>query len=659
MTHPLATMTAYPSLRRQMIPLLIALCVASPVYAAANAAGNFSSTMMPSYEPDPMMYGQPSINNQAPLAQPQAWPPQTPQPQWQQQRRLSPSSSTKQDKRDPLQNGQQEEKLPPFVEYVKVATGNILPVFGADLFDSPPSTFAPSGAAQVNPDYVIGAGDQIQVKGWGMVDIDLTLTVERNGTVYLPRVGAIAVAGVKFRDMQDTLKKSVSRVFHNFDLSASLLQTRAVQVYVVGNARAPGSYTLGGMSTLLNALFAAGGPNDNGSMRHIQLMRDGKAVGQLDLYKILVDGDKSSDLTLRDGDVIQIRPTGKRVALQGDVKHPAIYEFADGDSVADLLHWAGGLESAAEGKAWQLEKSVDNRFEPQWQTPNGKSGLDNVALRQLKLAASDIFRVFAPNALPVNIQQDAEYVRVSGEVKQTGTFLLQKGETLRDLVMRLGGSTENGYVFATNLQRENIKKEQQAKLDEVANRFEKELEQASAARLSKQTDKDNVAAITAEVERQRKLAEKMRAIKAEGRVVLELSGSGAQVKDLPDLPLQNGDSITIPRRPGTVNVLGSVYQSNAFIYRPQRSVKDYLDLAGGISQTGDKSATYVIRADGTVASNNNAGWFNSLGGKRINPGDTIVVPDELVVSSWTQSLKEWTSILYQFGLGAAGLKVLK
>ncbi|WP_238537345.1 SLBB domain-containing protein [Chromobacterium haemolyticum] len=658
MNHPLATMTDYPRLRRQVVPLLIALCAASSAIAATpNPAGDFSNTMMPSYEPEAMMYGQPSISNQAPLAQ-QAWPQQTPQAQWQQQRRLPPPGA-KPNKRNPLQSESEEEKLPPFIEYVKVATGNILPVFGADLFDNPPSTFAPSGTAQVNPDYVIGAGDQIQVKGWGMVDIDLTLTVERNGTVYLPRVGAIAVAGVKFRDLQDTLKKSVSRVFHNFDLSASLLQTRAVQVYVVGHARAPGSYTLGGMSTLLNALFAAGGPSDNGSMRHIQLMRDGKAVGQLDLYKILVDGDKSSDLTLRDGDVIQIRPTGKRVALQGDVKHPAIYEFADGDSVADLLHWAGGLESAAEGKAWQLEKSVDNRFEAQWQTSNGQTSPDNAALKRLKLGASDIFRVFAPNALPVNIQQDTEYVRVSGEVKQTGTFLLQKGETLRDLIMRLGGATENGYVFATNLQRENIKKEQQAKLDEVANRFEKELEQASAARLSKQTDKDNVAAITAEVERQRKLAEKMRAIKAEGRVVLELSGSSAQVKDLPDLPLQNGDAVTIPRRPGTVNVLGSVYQSNAFIYRPQRSVKDYLDLAGGISQTGDKSATYVIRADGTVASNNNAGWFNSLGGKRINPGDTIVVPDELAVSSWTQSLKEWTSILYQFGLGAAGLKVLK
>ncbi|WP_374420407.1 SLBB domain-containing protein [Chromobacterium sp.] len=616
---------------------------AASAHAAPNgksAATGFSETMMQGYDSD-SSFGMPNIANQQPL------PNQT--PRFGQAYQMRPPKLRKQD----------EQELSPFIEFVRVATGKTLPIFGSDLFTNPPSTFAPTDAAQVNPDYVIGVGDQIQVKGWGMVDIDLTLTVERNGTVYLPRVGSVAVAGVKFKDLQDTLKKSVSRVFNNFELSASLLQTRAVQVYVVGNAQAPGSYTLSGMSTLLNALFASGGPNDNGSMRNIQLMRDGKAVGTLDLYKILVDGDKSTDLTLRDGDVIHIAPANKRVALLGDVKHPAVYEFSAGESSADLLRWAGGLESAAEGKAWRLEKNTDNQFTLQWQASPDNSNINAPALKQLKLAASDIFRVFSPSALPVDVRQETEFVRVTGEAKQTGTFQLQKGETLRELVMRLGGTTEYGYIFATALQRESIRKEQQVKLDEVASRFEKELEQTAAARLSKQTDKDNVTAITAEVERQRKLAEKMRTIKAEGRVVLELSGADAQVKDLPDLPLQNGDTVTIPRRPGTVNVLGAVYQSNAFIYRPQRAVKDYLDLAGGITQTGDKSATYVLRADGTVASNNNAGWFSSLGGKRINPGDTIVVPDEVVVSSWTQSLKEWTSILYQFGLGAAGLKVLK
>lgn len=193
----------------------------------------------------------------------------------------------------------------------------------------------------MNPDYVIGSGDQLQVKGWGMVDIDLTLTVDRNGAIYLPRVGSVSVAGVRYRDLQATLKKSVSRVFNNFDLSVSLQQSRGVQVYVVGHARQPGSYTLNAMSTLFNAVLKAGGPDDSGSLRNVTLMRDGRSVARVDLYGILVNGDKSSDQTLRDGDVIQIPAAGPRVALLGDVKTPAIYEFRPGETASDLLHWAG------------------------------------------------------------------------------------------------------------------------------------------------------------------------------------------------------------------------------------------------------------------------------------------------------------------------------
>ncbi|RBH39198.1 sugar ABC transporter substrate-binding protein, partial [Pseudomonas sp. MWU13-2860] len=117
-----------------------------------------------------------------------------------------------------------------------------------------------------NPDYVIGTGDQLQIKGWGMVDIDLDLTVDRKGEIYLPRVGAVSVAGVRYRDLQSVLKKSIGRVFNNFDLSVSLLQSRSVQVYIVGHARGPGSYPMSAMSTLLNGLLLSGGPNNSGSV---------------------------------------------------------------------------------------------------------------------------------------------------------------------------------------------------------------------------------------------------------------------------------------------------------------------------------------------------------------------------------------------------------
>jgi protein involved in polysaccharide export with SLBB domain len=253
----------------------------------------------------------------------------------------------------------------------------------------------------------------------------------------------------------------------------------------------------------------------------------------------------------------------------------------------------------------------------------------------------------------------SQYVRVSGEVNQAGVFELRRGETLRELMFRIGGVTESGYLFATQVKRESVRRQQQMKLDEAADRFERDVESAATSRSSGTTDKDAVANIAAEVERQRQVARKLRSVKAEGRIVLELDNASAELKNLPDLALQDGDSITVPRKPGTVEVIGSVFQSNSFIYKPRRNVKDYLLLAGGATGTADESEMYVIRADGTARSGRGSGWFGGVGGLVINPGDAIIVPEKIERTSWRQSLKEWTAIFYQFGLGAAGLKVLK
>lgn len=545
-----------------------------------------------------------------------------------------------------------------FESYVETVTGRSLNIFGRDLFSDVPSTFAPFDGAQVNPDYVIGTGDELQISGWGMVDIDISVTVDRSGAIYVPRVGSVKVAGVKYRDLQGYLKKAVSKIFNNFELTASISQTRAVQVYVVGHAVRPGTYTLSAMSTLLNALFTSGGPDASGSMRNIQVKRGTETVTSFDLYDMLVNGDKSRDITLHDGDVIYIPEVGSLVALTGNVKQSAIFELKGDSSLADIVGWAGGFDSAADSKQIIVEKNVNNNYQTVVELVAEKSAISS-RLASIPVQPTDILRVFAPGAVPVQVQIQNEYVRVAGEVKQSGIFQIKKGETLRELVSRLGGATDNGYIFATQFHRESVRRTQQAKLNEVADRFERDLDTSATQRLAGTTDKDNIATVTTEVERQRRIALKLRGIKAEGRIVLELPDGEAQVKNLPDLPLQDGDTIYIPRKPGTVDVLGAVFQQNAFIYRPRRTVGDYLALAGGPTVTADTSEMYLIRADGTAQSRRSTGLFSGLGGSQVNPGDTVVVPEEILRSSWAQSLKEWTTILYQFGLGAAGLKVLK
>jgi protein involved in polysaccharide export with SLBB domain len=243
-------------------------------------------------------------------------------------------------------------------------------------------------------------------------------------------------------------------------------------------------------------------------------------------------------------------------------------------------------------------------------------------------------------------------------VANSGVFQIRKGETLRELMSRIGGVTERGYLFATELKRDSVRRAQQERLDEVADRFERQVECSASARLAGATDQSAVAIQAAEVERQRRFAEKLRSVKAEGRISLEHQSSDVQIKNLPHVALQDGDSIYVPRRPDTVQVLGSVFQSSSFIYKPRRTVKDYVELAGGATEFAETSEIYVLRADGTAKSGG-TGWFRGVGALTVYPGDTIVVPEMIERSSWRQSLKEWTAIFYQFGLGAAGLKVLR
>lgn len=545
-----------------------------------------------------------------------------------------------------------------FQAYAAGVTGQNLSIFGKDLFSDVPSTFAPFDSAQVNQDYVIGTGDELQVRGWGMVDIDVSATVDRSGSIFIPRVGSVKVSGVQYKDLQGYLKKAVGKIYTNFELTASIAQTRAVQIYVVGHAVRPGTYTLSAMSTLLNALFTSGGPDATGSMRNIQLKRGTQIITSFDLYDMLAKGDKSSDMTLRDGDVIYIPEVGPLVALTGNIKQPSIFELKGNTTLAEVLTWAGGFDSAAETKRVIVEKNEDNKYKTVVELVADKDVTEG-QLATIVVKPTDVLRVFAPGAVPVQAQIQNEYVRVGGEVKQSGIFLLKKGETLRELISRVGGANENGYLYATQLNRDSVRRVQQAKLDEVADRFERDLELNASQRMGASADQTNAAKLAAEIEQQRRVIQKLRTVKAEGRIALDLPGVQTEVKNFPDLPLQDGDSIYIPRLPGTVLVLGSVFQQSVFVYRPQRTVNDYLQQAGGLTGSADKSEMYIIRADGTAKSGQSMGWFTGISSTALNPGDTVVVPEKIDRSTFMQSLKDWTSIFYQFGLGAAGLKVLK
>jgi hypothetical protein len=172
--------------------------------------------------------------------------------------------------REPASPGVVAEPPNEFQRFVASSTGILLPIFGASLFERVPTTFAPLDRVPVTADYVVGPGDEILLRVWGQVNLDASLIVDRAGAIFVPQAGNISVAGIEYRQLSGFLRSQLERVFRNFDLNVNMGQLRSIQIFVMGQARRPGTYTVSSLSTLVNALFASGGPSSQGSMRHIQ-----------------------------------------------------------------------------------------------------------------------------------------------------------------------------------------------------------------------------------------------------------------------------------------------------------------------------------------------------------------------------------------------------
>ncbi len=252
-----------------------------------------------------------------------------------------------------------------FQRFVQDGTGKLLPVFGAEFFDKTPSTFAPVLNSPVPSDYPLGPGDEVLVRGWGTIDIDFRATIDRNGLVTIPTIGSVVLGGVKAGDAETVVRGVVNRMYKGVTLNVSFGQLRAITVYVVGQASRPGTYTVSSTSSLVTALFASGGPNANGSMRHVQVKRAGKVMADLDLYAFIAKGDKSADIRLLDGDTIYIPPASGYVALVGRVNNPAIYELrGNDDTIASLLDTAGGAAVVADPRRAYLERLDPTKTQP-------------------------------------------------------------------------------------------------------------------------------------------------------------------------------------------------------------------------------------------------------------------------------------------------------
>jgi polysaccharide export outer membrane protein len=298
--------------------------------------------------------------------------------------------------------------------------------YGYDLFVGSPTTFAPVTEIPIPNDYTLGPGDVLRVQLWGKENQQLELPVSRDGTVSFPQSGPQTVAGLTFDQARQQIKKRVSEQYIGVQASVSLGELRSMRVFVLGEARNAGSYTVSSLSTITNALYVSGGIKRTGSLRAIQHKRDGKLIGELDLYDLLLAGDTSNDNRLQPGDVIFIPPVGDRVGIEGEVYRPALYELKNNTNLQELVNLAGGLTPQAYPQLVRIERNNDDFLriiaEANLTTPKGK---------QAKVKPGDRIEVASISAIT------GQYVEVKGAATRPGRYAWVPGMRVSSVIRSL------------------------------------------------------------------------------------------------------------------------------------------------------------------------------------------------------------------------------
>jgi len=291
----------------------------------------------------------------------------------------------------------------------------------------------------------------------------------------------------------------------------------------------------------------------------------------------------------------------------------------------------------------------------------GNAVLQGLPEDNIQLEPGDQIALFTTSQLPVPVAKRAQLVNLSGEVMVPGRYQVKPGESLSNLIDRAGGLTKNAYIYGTVFTRESTRLQQQENLNKSIRIMQNAMSSQTATALQNITDSEKASTSRTQLEGQKVLLERLQSLKATGRVALDLD------PDKPIFPLiilEDGDVITVPVQPSFIGVFGEVYSESSIIYKPELSADDYLKKAGP-SRDADINNTLLVRADGTIQNIASRGWLSNIGlsNYKIKPGDTLFVPSILdrrtAFSMFVQGAKDWTTILYQFALGAAAFKTLK
>ena len=505
-----------------------------------------------------------------------------------------------------------------------------LKLYGSDFFNTFQTSFMPINEPNPDSGYMLDVGDVLQVQLVGANENNIEeLLINADGSITLEDIGEIVIAGLSLNDASQLIKSKVNSSFIGTEAFINLIEIRDVNILVTGNAENPGIYTLTGNSNILQALLAAGGISEFGSLREINLIRDDVIVETLDIYDLLIEGKYSIKKRLRSGDVVFVETRKNIITIAGAVNRPAKYEAMDDQKLISIIEYANGINRTADLENISLERMVDG------------------SLKTIPVPNDSYFKA-------IDVQDgDSIYIReypyrqakISGAVLKPGSYTMAAGQTINDLIEKAGGYTENAYQFGAIYLNEDAKKVNELSKEILYQEF---LDSIIAA------SQQNIGDLTPVV----KLTEDIKNTSPNGRVVINLLNDASI--DL--YKIKEGDELFVPERNNVVYVYGEISSEGAVMYSDNQDVEYFVEKSGGYKKFADNESIYILHPNGESQRYRSKRSIFERSPKseiRIYPGSIIFVPRALDESAPRRlAAQAYVSILGNLGIALASLSAI-
>ncbi len=419
-------------------------------------------------------------------------------------------------------------------------------------------------------------------------------------------------------------------------------------VGIAGTIKRPAIYELKNEKTIKEVLELGGGLSDITFRGRVQIKRVLEGISQVVSEETI---ESALNNKVEPGDIIDfftVHSDRKVVRITGAVFRPGEYGFSRTVRVRDLINLAGGLTYFAYKDIAELTRVTPTKEGPKTEKIyiNLRRALEGDPKENIELKEDDYLFVRAVPEWDLYKQ-----VTIKGEVRFPGVYTIIKGEKLSSLIERAGGFTDKAYLEGTMFIRQRVKELQQKSINDMVERLEREILSTGTGEVAVALSPEEAKVIEAETRLKRDFINRLRNVKALGRISIKMDMPERLKNTIYDMELEEGDIIEIPQNPKTVFVVGSVYNQTAFVYNDKEGVNYYINLAGGLTENANKNNMYVLKADGT-AERIKSGFLGIRAESKTMPGDTIVVPEKLERIAWLRNIKDITQILYQIAVTA-------